>query len=236
MKCADCGFEYEKEGPCPHCGYDQSVDLVQAVKVENPPIFNGLEAEFSKICKDVEAGKLDQAKAKEYWSVVNNKAREGNRDARHLVGRVAVANKDYPTAHKIFARLADSGHALAQLDLGKMYEEGLGIEKDVFDAVKLYRLAAKQGNPIALMELAKQHHQGGCLKLDIDLSNAIMQTLAATHPTMFQRRGGCESCGPKGLTDAEFAKKTASQISKLIRFALLALIAAIVIAIIRASF
>jgi uncharacterized protein len=40
---------------------------------------------------------------------------------------------------------AAQGHALAQCNLGDMFENGQGVVKDVAEAVRLYHLAAAQG-------------------------------------------------------------------------------------------
>jgi len=217
MKCEDCGFEYDKGNTCPRCGYDPNADLVQCVKAENPKVSNKLEDEFSAFCQKVEAEGLDKAKIQEKWKIMDNKAREGDLDARHLFGRAALMRKDFATAHRILARLADAGHALAQLDLAKMCEEGLGIEANPFDAIKLYRLAAAQGNPIALFKLAEQHGGAGVLRPDPGLANAVMQGLVAAYPNMFRRKPACGKCN-SGPTDKEFAVQTASQMSKMIKY------------------
>ncbi len=39
----------------------------------------------------------------------------------------------------------EHGDATAQADLGKCYEDGIGVEKDLIEAVRLYKLAADQG-------------------------------------------------------------------------------------------
>ena len=44
---------------------------------------------------------------------------------------------------------------MAQLNLGLMYENGLGVSKNLRDAVKWYRMAAKQGNKKAINKLQK---------------------------------------------------------------------------------
>lgn len=42
--------------------------------------------------------------------------------------------------------LHKQGHADAQNNIGWCYQNGLGVAKDVHEAVKWYRKAAKQGN------------------------------------------------------------------------------------------
>ena len=234
MKCEDCGFEHTEAGACPHCGYDPSVDLKAAVRVPSPPVNNPLEVEFSQLCHDVDAGKASKERARQHWERVNDQAKRGNLDARHLVGRMALSQKDYPAALKIMTALADAGHALAQFDLAKMYDEGLGTEQDVFKAIQLFRKAGAQGNPVALFYLARQHLQGGLLRPDAELANAVMLELATVHPTLFHRNAGCPDC-QKGLSNAEFAQKTVFQISTFIKYAVLAAIVAIIIAIVKSE-
>jgi len=230
MKCDDCGFEHSESGACPRCGYTSSFDLLEAVKVPNPPLTNYLEAEFSKLCQEAEKDPTVQERARRHWERLNEKAKNGNAEARHLVARVALSRQEYDTAVKILTPLAEAGFALAQFDLGKMYEEGLGVEADIYHAIRLFRQAAAQGNPIAIFMLAQQHLEGGNLTPDPALANATMQALVATYPTMFKRKGGC-AC-QNGMTDVEFAKKTASQIGKFIKYGILLALAAFIAAII----
>ena len=58
----------------------------------------------------------------------------------------AYEEKDYATALKEFAPLADQGRAEAQLYLGKMYLMGQGVLKDSDQAVKWFKASALQGN------------------------------------------------------------------------------------------
>ena len=50
---------------------------------------------------------------------------------------------------------AEQGHDVAQAELGRLYAEGVGIEKDETEAVKWYRMAAEQGIAVAEEALAK---------------------------------------------------------------------------------
>jgi len=58
----------------------------------------------------------------------------------------AYAEKDYATALKESATLAEQGNADAQLLLGRMYLMGEGITKDNDQAVKWFEASAAQGN------------------------------------------------------------------------------------------
>ena len=63
---------------------------------------------------------------------------------------VAAHNRgDYATALREFRRLAEQGHALAQVTLGEMHRKGQGVPKDDTEAVKWYLKAAEQGDVTA---------------------------------------------------------------------------------------
>ena len=52
------------------------------------------------------------------------------------------------------------GYAPAQYDLGYHYYQGLGIERDYYQAAHWYRKAAEQGNKNAQRALADCYEQG----------------------------------------------------------------------------
>jgi ankyrin repeat protein len=53
----------------------------------------------------------------------------------------------------MFRRAAGLGHPVAQANLGKLYADGVGVEKDVTKAKEFLALAAAQGNPEARASL-----------------------------------------------------------------------------------
>jgi TPR repeat protein len=61
-------------------------------------------------------------------------------------GKRAYEQKDYATALKEFAPLAEQGNAAAQLFLGRMYMMGQGVLKDSDQAIKWFKASASQGN------------------------------------------------------------------------------------------
>ena len=67
------------------------------------------------------------------WKDVDNKA----------LGALMVG--DYATALKLIRPLADRGVAEAQVHLGAMYMEGLGVPRNYAEAVKWFQLSADQG-------------------------------------------------------------------------------------------
>lgn len=59
---------------------------------------------------------------------------------------------DFAEATRLFRRVADQGHVLAQYNLGMCYLNGEGVEKDDKEAVRWIRLAAEQGLTQAQLE------------------------------------------------------------------------------------
>ena len=54
---------------------------------------------------------------------------------------------------KWYRLAADQGNAIAQCNLGVMYDKGRGVPQDYAEAVKWYRLAAEQGHADAQFKL-----------------------------------------------------------------------------------
>lgn len=67
---------------------------------------------------------------------------------------------DYSTANWLLRPLADRGDAVAQFDLGFMYDTGHGVMQDYGEAMRWYRLAAKQGNALAQYSLGFMYANG----------------------------------------------------------------------------
>ena len=79
-----------------------------------------------------------------------------------------VLPQDYKKAASYYDRAASQGDAVACVNLGCLYEKGLGVEQDMGKAARLYRKAARQGDAEAYFCL-------GCLyeKHYHDVSEAI---------------------------------------------------------------
>ena len=59
-----------------------------------------------------------------------------------------------------FINSAESGNSDSQIELGFMYAEGKGVEKNLEEAVQWYRKAAEQGNTIGQLLLARCYEKG----------------------------------------------------------------------------
>ena len=80
--------------------------------------------------------------------------------------RDAVIKSDYATAFKECAPLAKAGIALAQYNLGLMYDTGNGVPKDAVQAVSWYRKAAEQGYASAQNNLGLMYYTGNGVPKD----------------------------------------------------------------------
>jgi TPR repeat protein len=61
-------------------------------------------------------------------------------------GIEAAQQKDYTAALKLLQPLADKGDAVAEYNIGVLYEKGWGLDKSPAEAEKWYRKAADQGS------------------------------------------------------------------------------------------
>ena len=82
-----------------------------------------------------------------------------------LIAQEKPLPKDLPSLLK----LAEKGDALAQFNLGSMYDNGEGVEQDFKEAVKWYRKAAEQGHANAQNTLGWMYGRG----LGVEQNNVI---------------------------------------------------------------
>jgi len=76
------------------------------------------------------------------------------------IAQAASDRGDYATAFRAWRRLAEQGHAGAQMALGYMYHAGHGVPQDYAVAAQWYRRAAEQGHAIAQSNLCALYGQG----------------------------------------------------------------------------
>jgi len=77
-----------------------------------------------------------------------------------LAGFEAYDSGDYEAAVLEWQALANKGHAVAQFNLGVMYQLGLGVGQDNAEAVNWYRMAAEQGNAKAQQNIGYMYMKG----------------------------------------------------------------------------
>jgi len=72
----------------------------------------------------------------------------------------AYSDRNWPAARAACTREASAGNQSAQRNLGSMYDQGLGVNKDPAQAVLWFRKAADTGNRDAIFQLATMYEQG----------------------------------------------------------------------------
>ena len=88
-------------------------------------------------------------------------------------GVVALLGGKYEVALKIFVPLAEtSDHAYAQYFLGRMYENGQGVTKELKTAATWYRKAAEKGVGDAQLRLGALYERGEGLPRDMEYAYA----------------------------------------------------------------
>lgn len=96
---------------------------------------------------------------------VEKKAYEGLAEAQHDLAAIYTAGHggvkvDYAKAAAWFRESAIQGVANARYNLGVLYHQGLGVEKDINTAVSWYRAAAEEGHPEAQYNLGIAYIEG----------------------------------------------------------------------------
>jgi uncharacterized protein len=81
-------------------------------------------------------------------------------------GLDAFRKGDYEAALNTFRPLAEQGDAGAQLLLGLLYDNGVGVAQDKTKAFKWFRLAAEQGLPAAQYTLGGMYANGSGVSKD----------------------------------------------------------------------
>lgn len=90
----------------------------------------------------------------------NRSAQLGNPNAQYQLAKLVLVDSS-PTTEQIKAaveylsKAADAGQDCAQYALGKLYRDGIGVEKDMLKAVVWFALAAEQDNSYAAYALGK---------------------------------------------------------------------------------
>lgn len=93
-------------------------------------------------------------------------------------GFKAAETADYINAIKIWTPLASNNNALAQLNLGILYENGWGFTQDYANAVHWYTKAAEQGLADAQHNLATMYQQGNGVEKDLNIAGQWFEKAA----------------------------------------------------------
>lgn len=116
---------------------------------------------------------------------------------------------------------ANNSHPLAMFNLGKYYEEGYIVEKDIVKAVELYEKAAAQDSIDAELKIAEFYEKGIYYQQDYNKAFAIYSKWSANHSAKSKIReynkNKCYHCGAffsKETVKTLFGEKTICNICK----------------------
>jgi hypothetical protein len=77
----------------------------------------------------------------------------------YLLG-IAGVEHDLSRAVKCYTESAKHGNAQAAYQLGRCYEEGIGVAKNITEAIKWYQAAVKQNEPNAIFRIGLCYEKG----------------------------------------------------------------------------
>ncbi|HSS99095.1 MAG TPA: serine/threonine-protein kinase [Terriglobales bacterium] len=72
----------------------------------------------------------------------------------------ARSSEQYSIAAEWYQKAAERGNAVAQNELGRLYQSGQGVQKDPAKAVEWFHKAADQGHPVAQLNLGIAYDDG----------------------------------------------------------------------------
>ncbi len=110
---------------------------------------------------------------------------------------------DYPKAFSMIVPLANSGHALAQYQMGLMLEQGQGIEANLAEAFKWYQKAADQGVADAYFAVGQIYSRGVVVPRDAVKAFASFDVASTLGHAVSGDWRGMESTR---MSDAEIAE------------------------------
>ena len=120
---------------------------------------------------------------------------------------------DFMRAAIEFHIAAEKGDPKAQLNLGLLYDQGLGVDQDYTEAAKWYRSSALQGVQLAMLNLASLHFEGlGVSQSDTEAFGWYEKAALAGNPTaqynlsvMFEEGLGTETDPIKAMAWLDLA-------------------------------
>ena len=81
-------------------------------------------------------------------------------------GNLYIDQKDYSKAMTWFRKAAEQGNAVAQNNIGWLYQNGFGVQQDYAEAMKWYREAAGQSDALAQFNVGCLYQDGLGVKQD----------------------------------------------------------------------
>jgi len=101
----------------------------------------------------------------------------------HNNGTVLTQPADFTTSLSQLRKMAEQGQAIAQYNLGIIYEYGRGVKRNDVEAVKWYKKASVQGMSVAQYKLGVMYDNGwGVLPSDAEAVKWYRDAAEQGHP------------------------------------------------------
>ena len=82
--------------------------------------------------------------------------------------------QDYFQTHFYYKKAIDNGNVNAMYSLGKIFENGWGVAKDIKQAIKLYKEADEKGHKYVMWDIARCYEELGDFKQAIVYHKIVM--------------------------------------------------------------
>jgi TPR repeat protein len=90
---------------------------------------------------------------------------------RYQLGRALYAAGEYEESAEVYRQAVDGGHIAALYELGRQYERGEGVAKDLAEALRLYKDAAMRNDLYSATRLGVLYRDG--IGVERDIHNAV---------------------------------------------------------------
>ena len=132
-------------------------------------------------------------------------AEHGDAEAQYYVARIYAngmsgVTVDYAQAAHWYGLAAAQGYSAAQQELGYMYEQGLGVEKDLKVALNLERKASGLGEDLDYAwKITEAQESRGAPSRGIERPARSCELAAAGEPQSAAQRRGCARAQPRAV-------------------------------------
>ena len=120
-----------------------------------------------------------------------------------------LKQKEYTKAFNELQPLAEQDHVYAQLNLGRIYRDGLGVEKNAKEAFKWFEKAANQGSNDGLHHLGNSYASGkGAMKNKALAMQSYKKAADNGHAASMHSMGAMHSINKDYKKATEWFKRT----------------------------
>ncbi|MGJ7030627.1 tetratricopeptide repeat protein [Niabella hirudinis] len=112
-----------------------------------------------------------------FYANTHAQTKSGGYD-ENIKGKEAFAKKDYTAAKNLFEQGAAKGDSSALVNIGYLYQNGLGVAKNATMALSWYKKAAAKGHPVAYHNMASLYLNSTEVKPDTAIAVDFFKTAA----------------------------------------------------------